>query len=159
MPPKTPLRRAVLYQRHNICKTCHNLDPRDHASSVYLTERREKAIASLSLVVDAFELSRTRPTKEGGCRFCNVLCQALDAFFRAWRGSRQRVNVEVKEKEMLEVGLDQEAWKGEAVGIYIAKCTCAFAVRVLHEFTPIIRLVITFLHATDAIQTHAAGLP
>ncbi|KAF2441613.1 HET-domain-containing protein [Karstenula rhodostoma CBS 690.94] len=121
MPPKKSLRRAVIQPRRNICKTCNNLSPRDHASSVYLTERTKGALARLSLVLDAFELSRSRLPKEGGCRFCNVLCQALDALFGDWRGTRQRVNVDIKEKGTIKVGLDQEAWRGEVVSIYTTK--------------------------------------
>ncbi|KAK7179144.1 hypothetical protein DPSP01_012204 [Paraphaeosphaeria sporulosa] len=121
MPPKKSLRRAVVRPRRTICKICHNLDPRDHASSVYLTERTEGPLASLSLVIDAFELSKLRLPKEGGCRFCNVLCQALDAFFGGWRGSRQRVNIEILEKGTIEIGLDQEAWRSEVVSIYTTK--------------------------------------
>jgi len=126
MPPKKPLRRALVLPRRNICRICNNLDPRNHASSIHLTEHTEKALAMLSLVLDAFSLSMTRESKEGGCRFCNVLCQALDAFFDGWRGSRQRVNVDIKEKGDIEIGLDQEKWRGEVISIYTTKRKCAF---------------------------------
>lgn len=122
MPPRKPaLRKALTQPRRNICRTCHNLDPRNHASSDYLTEGSKAALARLSIVLDAFDLSRTRDSRDGGCRFCNVLCQALDAFFGGWRGTRQRVNVDIEEKGTVEIGLDEETWRGEVVSIYTVK--------------------------------------
>jgi hypothetical protein len=77
----------------------------------------------LSLVLDALSLARTKDTKEGGCRFCGVLVQALDAFFEDWRGVRQRVSVDVQEKGSIKVGIDGERWKCELVEIYAGSGT------------------------------------
>ena len=97
------------------CRTCNNLDPRDHASSVYDNESVKEPRASLSLVLDALSLSKT---KENGCRFCNVLIVVLDAFFEKWRGARIRVNVDIKEKSTIKISLDGERWKDEIAEIY-----------------------------------------
>lgn len=121
MPPKTSLRKANAKPRRQKCRTCHNLDPRNHRSSVYDTESTTGAQAKLSLVLDAFALSRTAEPKDGGCRFCVLLCQALDALLDGWRCTMQRVNVDIKERGAITVGLDQERWKGELVKIYAVK--------------------------------------
>jgi hypothetical protein len=75
-------------------------------------------------VLDALSLSRARP---GKCRFCDVLVTVLDAFFEKWRGARVRVNVELKEKTPVKVGLDGEQWKNETVEIYAGsgRSSCA----------------------------------
>lgn len=123
MPPKTLRRKATALPGRKKCQTCHNLSPRDHPSSVYDIESATRVRARLSLVLDAFIVSRTATPKEGGCRFCYALCQALDAFFEDWRNTRQRINVDIEEKGAIMVGLDQEKWKGELVKIYAAKRT------------------------------------
>ena len=123
MPQRQSLRqpqRRLSGQSRRKCRTCHNLDPRGHSSSVYSTESEKSPLASLSLVLDALSLARTKDSKEGGCRFCDILVQALDAFFEDWRGVRQRVCVDVKEKGTIKVGIDGERWKRELVEIYAA---------------------------------------
>jgi hypothetical protein len=126
---RRPVRRASssstgrLAQRKR-CHVCNNLDPRDHISSVYESEAAKGPTASLDLVLDALVLSRTKTTDCGGCRFCNVLVQTLDAFFEKWRGVRCRVNVRVKEKGTIKIGIDGERWKGEMVEIYAGSSRC-----------------------------------
>ena len=110
------LRQPVRHRKP--CRLCHNLDPRSHSSSLYNTESDEKAFASLSLVLDALDLGKTKDPKEGGCRFCGVLVQALDAFLEDWRGTRQRVLIDIKEKGTVKVGIDGDKWKREQVEIY-----------------------------------------
>ena len=127
MPHEALHRKATTRPSRKRCQTCNNLSPRDHHSSVYDTESATKVQARLSLVLDAFALSRSAVPKDGGCRFCYVLCQALDAFFEDWRGTRQRINVDIKEKGTITVGLDQEKWKGELVKIYATKCKFAYS--------------------------------
>ncbi|KAF1849663.1 HET-domain-containing protein [Cucurbitaria berberidis CBS 394.84] len=100
------------------CRTCNGLDPRGHASTVCLDETAKEPKASLSLVLDALNLSKTKDTARGGCRFCNVLILVLDAFFEKWRGARVRINVDLKEKGTIKVSLDGERWKNEVVEIY-----------------------------------------
>jgi hypothetical protein len=125
MPLPKSLRRPViraasstgLAQRKR-CRTCNNLDPRGHGSSVYASEAAKEPTARLDLVLDALALARTKSTDCGGCRFCNVLVQTLDAFFQKWRGARCRVNVSLKEKGTIKVSIDDERWKGEIVEIY-----------------------------------------
>jgi len=100
------------------CQICNSLDPRGHTSSIYLDEAGKESKASLSLIVDALTLSKTKDVNGRGCRFCNVLVQSLDVFFEKWRGSRARVNVDMKEKSTIKVSLDGERWKGEIIEIY-----------------------------------------
>jgi hypothetical protein len=100
------------------CQICNSLDPRGHANSTYPDEAGKESKASLSLIVDALTLSKTIDVNSRGCRFCNVLVQSLDAFFEKWRGSRARVNVEMKEKSTVKVSMDGERWKGEIIEIY-----------------------------------------
>jgi len=90
---------------------------------VYSVESERDPLASLSLVLDALSLAKTKDPKEGGCRFCGVLVQALDAFFEEWRGVRQRVSVDLKEKGTIKVGIDGEKWKRELVEIYAGSGT------------------------------------
>ncbi|KAF1833342.1 HET-domain-containing protein [Decorospora gaudefroyi] len=104
------------------CRMCNNLDPRGHASSSYQSEAAKEPLASLSLVLDALSLSKT---KQGTCRFCHVLTLVLDAFFEGWRGARVRVNVDLKEKATIKVSLDEERWKQETVEIYAGSATRA----------------------------------
>ena len=96
---------------------CNHLDPRGHTSSVYANENVKETRASLSLVADALSLAKV---KESGCRFCLVLALVLDAFFPKWRGSRARVNVDIKEKGTIKVTLSGERWKDEIAEIYAA---------------------------------------
>jgi hypothetical protein len=116
---RRPVRRAASlstgHQQRKKCRMCNNLDPRGHLSSVYQTEATKEPRASLSLVLDALTLSKT---KQDGCRFCNVLILALDAFFEEWRGARVRINVDVKEKAPIRISLDDARWKNETVEIY-----------------------------------------
>jgi hypothetical protein len=105
-------------QRRKPCRMCNNLDPRGHASSVYQNDSLKDATTNLTLTLDALSLSRTKPPTLRGCRFCNVLTQALDAFFDDWRGSRQRINVEIREKGSVKVGIDGTKWKGQLIEIF-----------------------------------------
>src|SRR5690242_14755033 len=43
------------------CRTCNNLDPRGHASSVQDTEALKEPRATLDLVIDALALSNVKP--------------------------------------------------------------------------------------------------
>lgn len=88
------------------CRTCNNLDPRGHTNSILDAEAQKEPRASLNLVLDALALSDIKPPSNGGCRFCVVLVQALDAFFDKWRGSQYRINVDIKEKGTIKVSLD-----------------------------------------------------
>jgi len=119
--PLRSLRSASAQPHRKRCRMCHNLDPRNHPSSKYDTESSRGARAHLSLVIDAFALSKTKDVKDGGCRYCSLLSQALDAFFGDWRGSRRRINVELKEKESVKLELDCDHWKAEQVEIYCTK--------------------------------------
>jgi hypothetical protein len=132
MPLPKALRRTAraspstgLAQRKR-CRSCNNLDPRGHGSSAYASEAAKEPTASLDLVLDALMLARTRSTDCGGCRFCNVLVQTLDAFFKRWRGVRCRVNVHLKEKGTIKVSIDDERWKREVVEIYAASGRSSF---------------------------------
>jgi hypothetical protein len=100
------------------CRTCNNLDPRGHASSTYIDEAGKDPKAHLSLVIDALVLSKTKDVTRRGCRFCNVVIQALDAFFEKWRGARVRINVALREKATVKVSIDGERWRGEVIEIY-----------------------------------------
>jgi hypothetical protein len=52
-------------------------------------------IAHLDLVIDAFRLSRV---EDGGCRFCVLLCQALDGSVKGWRKAGVRLLLHAVEK-------------------------------------------------------------
>lgn len=82
------------------------------------TESREEPRASLSLVVDVLTLANVKSASGGGCRFCVVLTQALDAFFDGWREHRCRAEVHIKEKGTLKVRLDGAQWARQAIEIY-----------------------------------------
>jgi hypothetical protein len=125
--PKSLLRRPVRrtstssstgQPQRQRCRTCNNLDPRGHASSVHPDGVDRHAKIHLSLVIDALKLSKTKDVAHRGCRFCNVLIQALDAFFGGWRGARAKINVEIVEKATIKVSIDVERWKGETIEIY-----------------------------------------
>jgi hypothetical protein len=115
---RKPQRQSPAQRSRKPCRICHNLDPRGHSSSVYSTESDKAALASLSLVLDALSLAKTKDPKEGGCRFCDVLCQALDAYFEGWRGARERINIDLKEKGSIELEVDENRWNGERIEIY-----------------------------------------
>jgi hypothetical protein len=100
------------------CRTCNNLDPRGHASSIYPDEVAGDTKAQLNLVIDALTLTKTKTAAQRGCRFCNVLIQSLDAFFEDWRGARLRIGVDIREKATIKVSIDSEPWTGETVEIY-----------------------------------------
>jgi hypothetical protein len=94
-------------------------------------------LASLSLVLDALSLHNTKDPSKGGCRFCGVLVQALDAFFDEWRGVRKRVLVDIEEKGTIKLGVEGERWKREVVEIYaVSGTSLSFACnpRVLDAF-------------------------
>jgi hypothetical protein len=97
---------------------CNNLDPRGHASSVYQSDSLKGGTTSLTLVLDALSLSRTKLPAERGCRFCYVLIQALDAFFDDWRGSRQQITINIREKGSIKVGINGARWEGELIEIF-----------------------------------------
>jgi hypothetical protein len=111
---------ATSVSRRKTCRFCNNLDPRGHPNTIYQSEGSKDATASLTLVLDAFELSRTKAPIDKGCRFCDVVVQALDTFCGDWRGARRRIVVDIKEKGVIRVNVDGEKWKGEAVEIYAA---------------------------------------
>lgn len=125
--PKSLLRRPVRrtssssltgQSQRQRCRTCNNLDPRGHASTVLPDEGDKSAKTRLTLVIDALTLSQTKDVSRRGCRFCNVLVQALDAFFEKWRGARAKINVDIVEKSTVKVSMDGERWKGEIIEIY-----------------------------------------
>ncbi|OAK96019.1 HET-domain-containing protein [Phaeosphaeriaceae sp. SRC1lsM3a] len=132
--PKSLLRRPVRrtsssssvgQNQRQRCRTCNNLDPRSHSSSVQPDEGDKDAKTRLTLVIDALTLSQTKDVSRKGCRFCNVLIQALDAFFEKWRGTRTKVNVEIVEKATVKVSMDGERWKGEIIEIYAGSASRA----------------------------------
>ena len=100
------------------CRVCNNLDPRGHISSISLNESTKDSKVVLSLVLDALNLAKTKDVAHGGCRFCNILLVVLDTFFEKWRGSRVRINVDLKEKAPVKVSIDGEKWKNEVAEIY-----------------------------------------
>jgi hypothetical protein len=125
--PKSLLRRPVRrsstssstgHLQRQRCRTCNNLDPRGHSSSLHPDEAEKDSKARLSLVIDALALSKTKDVAHRGCRFCNVLMQALDAYFEKWRGARVKLNVDLKERSTIKVSIDEEQWKGEIIEIY-----------------------------------------
>jgi hypothetical protein len=127
MPLPKSLRRPVIrtssssatgQSQRKRCHICNNLDPRGHASTIHLDESEKESKATLNLVIDALTLSKTKDVSNRGCRFCNALVQALDAFLEKWRGARVPVNVEIKEKSTIKVSIDGEPWKGEIIEIY-----------------------------------------
>ncbi|KAH8695708.1 heterokaryon incompatibility protein-domain-containing protein [Phaeosphaeriaceae sp. PMI808] len=105
------------------CRMCNNLDPRGHANSVYRDEMAIDAKAHLNLVIDAAALSKTKDVSNRGCKFCNVLILALDAFFGKWRDAK--VFVELLEKGIIKVSIDSERWKGELIEIYAGSASRA----------------------------------
>ena len=113
------------------CPTCNNLDPRGHVNSTQDAESLKEPRASLALVLDALALANINSTTRGGCRFCAVLVQALDAFFEAWRGARCRVNVNIREKGTIRVSLDGVQWTNQMIEIYAGsgrQCICILSV-------------------------------
>ncbi|ORY00101.1 heterokaryon incompatibility protein-domain-containing protein [Clohesyomyces aquaticus] len=104
--------------RRKPCRLCHNLNPRGHPNSNHPTESSKDDAASLTLVLDALSLQRTRAPTDGGCRFCGVLIHALDHFFEGWRECRERITVDIREKRSIKVELDGEKWKSELIEIY-----------------------------------------
>jgi hypothetical protein len=90
---------------------------------VYRSNSEKAPLASLSLVLDALSLSKTKDPLEGGCRFCGVLVQALDALFEDWQGVGQRVSVDLEEKGTIKLGVEGEKWKREVVEIYAVSGT------------------------------------
>jgi hypothetical protein len=123
MPPRNSLRQpaALSQTQRKRCRFCNNLDPRGHPNTLYPDSTDGKT--SLTLVLAAFDLSRTKAPENGGCRFCNVLIQALDAFCISWRGSRQRITIDLKEKGPLKLTVDNEVWKGRAIELYAASAS------------------------------------
>jgi hypothetical protein len=100
------------------CRTCNNLDPRDHSSSIYPDEDEKESKACLTLTVDALALSKTKSVAQAGCRFCNAIMQALDAFFEEWRGTRVKICIELREKGTIMVSIDSKRRRGESVELY-----------------------------------------
>lgn len=100
------------------CRTCNNLDPRGHTSSIQDAEALKEPRANLNLILDALTLSSAKTASSGGCRFCFVLGQALDAFFDDWRGSQCRISVAIQEKGTIKVSLDGAQWAGRMIEIY-----------------------------------------
>ncbi|PVI07913.1 HET-domain-containing protein [Periconia macrospinosa] len=119
-----PQRRSTTQTRHKRCQICHDLDPRGHAGSTYNSEA-ENPLASLSVVLDLFSLAKTKDTREGGCRFCNVLIQALDALSPGWRESFQKAFMNLNEKGTINIEIDSEKWKGEMIEIYAGSASRA----------------------------------
>ncbi|CAI6338355.1 unnamed protein product [Periconia digitata] len=120
-----PQRRSTTQARRKRCSICHDLDPRGHASSVYNSESEKAVLANLSVVLDLFSLAKTKDLREGGCRFCNVLIQALDALSIGWNGSSRRAFMHLQEKGTIQIELDNEKWRGELVEMYAGSASRA----------------------------------
>ncbi|KAF2002670.1 HET-domain-containing protein [Amniculicola lignicola CBS 123094] len=123
MPLPKPLRQSKhsgssSQPRRNICKQCHNLDPRGHTSSVCESESSKEVTSNLTLILDALQLQRTKETTDGGCRFCRVLIKALDNFFDDWKGFRGRIILGMKEKGTIKISIDGNTWRGKLIEIY-----------------------------------------
>jgi hypothetical protein len=124
---RRPIRRTStssstgLSQRQR-CRICNNLDPRDHASSIYSDEVAKDIKANLSLMIDALALTKTKDVTRRGCRFCNVLIQSLDAFFEDWRGTGVRIGVDIRERATIKVSIDNDRRRGEIIEIYAGSC-------------------------------------
>ncbi|KAF1921850.1 heterokaryon incompatibility protein-domain-containing protein [Ampelomyces quisqualis] len=111
--------------RRQRCRTCNNLDPRGHTSSVHPDDIERNAKTRLSLIIDALSLSQTKDVTNRGCRFCNVLIQALDVFFENWRGARAKIHVEIVEKATIKVSIDEHRYTGEVIEIYAGSASRA----------------------------------
>lgn len=132
MPLPKALQRRNTSSKHvssgpqrKFCKLCHNLDPRSHLNTVYETESKEPR-ATLTLVLDAVALSRSKKPNDGGCRFCNVISQALGGFYKSWDKTGQRIYVELQEKGTIKVALDGSSNREEAVELSAASGTSTF---------------------------------
>lgn len=90
------------------CALCNSLDPRGHVSSSY--RDRKKATAHLVLAIDTSRLNRV---PNDGCRFCLLLCQALDKCSSGWRRSKQgtSVRLEIEEGQPVLLGFRDEFWQ------------------------------------------------
>ncbi|PSN64103.1 HET-domain-containing protein [Corynespora cassiicola Philippines] len=100
------------------CRLCHNFDPLGLPTTIYKTGTAKESIASANIICDGLDLSRTKDPAEGGCRFCLVLIQALDAFFEGWRGARQKILLEFSQKGPVKASIDGDSRKGQSIEIY-----------------------------------------
>ncbi|KAF2204730.1 hypothetical protein GQ43DRAFT_446555 [Delitschia confertaspora ATCC 74209] len=85
-----------------LCCVCHNLDPHGHPNTEYHTESSKRVGPGLTLVLDGLESQRTQ---NSDCRFCGILIQALDGFWKDWKTSRNRVTIDIVEQGPITVGM------------------------------------------------------
>ncbi|KAF2143460.1 uncharacterized protein K452DRAFT_350467 [Aplosporella prunicola CBS 121167] len=101
------------------CRTCNNLDPRGHSSTFYDTESTSRSIASLTLIVDALSLKRSREN----CPRCHLVAEALDAHSKDWKTSRPPVLLELTEHAPIRITLQLSRSSSEKVEIYASSNT------------------------------------
>jgi hypothetical protein len=114
------------------CKTCNNLDPRGHSSSVYSDAVVSKAAAGkrqksktakveLSLPIDTWTLKRQdsfgAKSKEK-CRWCGVLSKTLDEFVPEWRMESVTVLCELKMHMPVKLRVKKSNGEKKMIAVY-----------------------------------------
>jgi hypothetical protein len=108
------------------CKVCNNLDPRRHSASLYhdrissagKPKAKSKAErVDLNLPLDLWLLKRSSGKSKDSCRWCGVLCEALDGLLPEWRkeSSLLRVTCEVGMRRLVRLVVSRKQRDAKAV--------------------------------------------
>jgi hypothetical protein len=114
MPSNTAKSRGNRTQSRKRCRLCHNLDPLGHIATSYEGDAA-KPIANLSLAIDAFRLGRV---EDAGCRFCLLICQALDGIVKDWRRERAPLQLHIVEKGTITLQVQRPTSESILLEIY-----------------------------------------
>jgi hypothetical protein len=95
------------------CRLCNHLDPKGHPSSSF--NDKAKATAHLTLTI---EIARLKRVSEGGCRFCLLLCQALDKSANDWRKGSHSIQLDLVEQQPVILSLPGSASDSVVLQIY-----------------------------------------
>ncbi|OCK76096.1 HET-domain-containing protein [Lepidopterella palustris CBS 459.81] len=110
-----PSTKSAPKRRKGHCNVCNNLDSRGHPNTGYHVENKKRVGTSLTLVLDGLTLRKSR---DHGCGYCILLCQALDAIFKEWQTSRGRISVDLAEKVPIRVFIDGLEFNGAGLEVY-----------------------------------------
>jgi hypothetical protein len=133
MPDNTAKTRGTRTQSRKRCRMCHNLDPLGHIATSYHTDSA-KPIAHLYLAVDAFRLSRV---EQAGCKFCLLICQALDGTEKEWRRERAPIQLHIVEKGTVTLQIRKPTSEPVLLEIYAQSGMCTFTCGSLLWHNPI----------------------
>lgn len=149
-------------RRAGTCSVCNNLSAKGRTNSFYEEEEKcTKASATIEV-----ESNKLRRSSESGCRYCTLLSQSLDAFWKEWRSKSGLVTIELRDDAPIKLSISSESPKSDCLELYTVPGMklIKYTVQCVHILLCGLRLTLigvriqrTSLGSTHSISCHSAS--